>query len=56
MAEELKADGGAEVETVKGGFGEFSVHLDGRKIVETSRLWYPTPRKVVEQVRAALAA
>jgi len=56
VAEELKAEGGVEVETVKGGFGEFSVHLDGRKIVETSRLWYPTPRKVVEQVRAALAA
>ena len=56
MAEELKADGGVEVETVKGGLGEFIVRLDGRKIVETSRLWYPTPRKVVEQVRAALAA
>ncbi len=52
----MKADGGVEVETVKGGLGEFSVRLDGRKIVETSRLWYPTPRKVVEQVRAALAA
>ena len=55
MAEELQADGGVEVETGKGGFGEFSVRLDGRKIVETSWLWYPTPRQVVEQVRAALA-
>ncbi len=54
VAEELKAENGVEVETVKGGLGEFSVHLGGRKIVETSRLWYPTPRKVVEKVRAHL--
>lgn len=56
MAALLQEEAGVEVETVKGGLGEFNVFLDHQKIVETSRLWYPTPRKVVARVRAALAA
>jgi hypothetical protein len=43
------------VETVRGGLGEFSVHLDGQKIIDTNRLWYPTPAKVVAKTRARLA-
>jgi hypothetical protein len=53
VAAELKADG-VEVETVKGGFGEFSVTVDGNKVVDTSRLWYPSRSKVVSKVRAML--
>ena len=54
VAEELSREPGVEVETLKGGLGEFSVMLDGRQIVATSRLWYPTPGKVVAKVKAAL--
>jgi hypothetical protein len=53
VAAELKADG-VEVETVKGGFGEFSVAVDGNKVVDTNRLWYPSRSKVVSKVRATL--
>jgi hypothetical protein len=55
VAAELRADDGVEVETVGGGLGEFSVSLDGRKVVETSRLWYPSPGKVVRKIRSLLA-
>ena len=38
----------------RGGLGEFSVTVDGDKVVDTNRLWYPNPGKVVEKVRVAL--
>jgi hypothetical protein len=44
-----------EVRRESGGFGEFSVTVDGEKIVDTNRLWYPNPHKVVERIRARLA-
>lgn len=55
VAAELSKDAGLEVETVKGGLGEFSVSIDGDTRIETSRLWYPTPSKVVARVRAIIA-
>ncbi len=51
----LSEDDDVEVETAKGGLGEFSVSIGGRKVIDTSRLWYPTPGKVVAQTRALLA-
>lgn len=55
VAAQLKDENDVEVETVKGGLGEFSVFIDDRKVIETSRLWYPTPSKVVSKTRALLA-
>jgi hypothetical protein len=55
VAAELANDNQVEVETVRGGLGEFSVHLDGQKIIDTNRFWYPTPAKVVAKTRARLA-
>ena len=55
VAAELKKDTNVQVETVRGGLGEFSVHLDGRKVIDTNRLWYPTPSKVVKKIKALLA-
>jgi hypothetical protein len=55
VAARLREEDGAEVETIKGGLGEFSVSVGGRKIVDTSRLWYPSAAKVIEKVRASLA-
>ncbi|MBA2501562.1 MAG: hypothetical protein H0V27_01660 [Pyrinomonadaceae bacterium] len=56
VAVELENEAGIEVEKVKGGFGEFSVSIDGRKVVDTNRFWYPNPTKIVNQIRAHLAA
>ncbi len=56
VAAQLSSESDVEVETVRGGLGEFSVSIDGQKIVDTSRFWYPTPSKVVAQTRALLAA
>ena len=53
VAAELEKDG-VEVETVKGGLGEFSVTVDGDKVVDTNRLWYPSKSKVVSKVRTTL--
>jgi hypothetical protein len=52
VAAELKKERDVQVETVKGGLGEFSVVVDDRKVITTNRLWYPNPGKVVKQVRA----
>ncbi|MGI8918911.1 MAG: hypothetical protein ACR2H6_09945 [Pyrinomonadaceae bacterium] len=43
-----------EVQTKKGGLGELSVDLDGKRAFTGSRIWYPTPTSVVEKVRAVL--
>lgn len=53
MAARLKKED-VLVELVKGGLGEFSVDVDGEKVVNTSRLWYPNPGKVVEKVLSAI--
>jgi len=55
VAAQLQKEDGVQVETAKGGLGEFSVSINDRKVIETNRLWYPVPRKIVEKVRALLA-
>ena len=47
VAAQLSKENDLEVETAKGGLGEFSVSIDGQKVIDTNRLWYPTPGKVV---------
>ena len=55
VAAQLSKENDLEVETAKGGLGEFSVSIDGQKVIATNRLWYPTPGKVVARVRKLLA-
>jgi hypothetical protein len=55
VAAELKKETDVQVEIVRGGLGEFSVDLDDRKVIDTNRLWYPTPSKVVKKMKALLA-
>ena len=55
VAAELANDKEVEVETVKGGLGEFSVYVDDERIINTNRFWYPRPAKVVANTRARLA-
>lgn len=55
VAAQLSKEKDLEVKTVKGGLGEFSVSLEGQKVIDTNRLWYPTPSKVVAKTRALLA-
>jgi len=54
VAADLSQEPDLTVETVKGGLGEMSVAIDGSKVFESSRLWYPTPGGVIKKVRAAL--
>lgn len=55
MAEELKAEDDVEVEVVKGGLLELSVGIDGEKMIETNRLWYPLPSSLVRKTRQLLS-
>ena len=55
VAAQLRKEDNVQVETVRGGLGEFSVQIDGRKVIDTNRLWYPTPGKIVKRVKALLA-
>ena len=55
VAAQLRKETDVQVETKRGGLGELSVYVDGRKVIDTNRLWYPTPSKIVKRVRALLA-
>jgi len=55
VAAELSEAKDVTVEKVKGGLGEFRVDVDGETVVDTNRLWYPSPKKVVAKVREKLA-
>ena len=54
VAAQLRKENNAQVEVVKGGLGEFSVYVDDRKVIDTNRLWYPTPGKIVKKIQALL--
>ena len=54
VAAELRKETDTPVEIVKGGLGEFSVYFDDRKVIDTSRMWYPNPGKIVKRIRALL--
>ncbi len=55
VAVQLRKENNIEVETVKGGLGEFSVYIDEQKVIDTNRFWYPTTNKVVKKIQALLA-
>ena len=55
VAARLNKEKNVEVETVKGGLGEFSVYIDDRKVIDTPRFWYLTTNKIVKEVRVLLA-
>jgi hypothetical protein len=55
VAAEVKKERDVQVETMKGGLGEFSVTIDDQEVIATNRLWYPNPTKVVSQLRALLS-
>ena len=55
VAAQLANDKDVEVNIRKGGLGELSVWIDGQKIIDTNRFWYPTPGGVVAKTRARLA-
>jgi len=54
VAAQLRKAPGVQIETVKGGAGEFSVSIDGRKLIDTIRFWYPWPSRVIKKVHTAL--
>ena len=54
VAAKLKQEEDVLVELERGGLGEFSVTVDGERVVQTSRLLYPNPGGVVKKVRTAL--
>ena len=55
VATHIKGVDDVQIETVAGGLGEFSVFIDGRKVIDTNRLWYPRPSRIVTNLRKLLA-
>ena len=55
VAAQLSKENNVETEIVRGGLGELSVYIDGQKVIDTNRLWYPLPGNVVKRVQALLA-
>ncbi len=54
VAAQLSKESKVDVETVKGGFGEFSVYIDEQKVIDTNRFWYPTANKIVKKTQELL--
>jgi len=59
VAARLRRELGIEVETIRGGYGEYKVLVDGETVVDGGR-WVtlgvmPSPPRIVEKVRAHLA-
>jgi hypothetical protein len=54
VAAQLGRDPTLDVHRHKGGLGELRVSVDGTDVVDTSRLWYPSPASVVDRVQAHL--
>jgi hypothetical protein len=52
---ELNKDEDVDAIKLKGGLGEFSVFIDGEKVIDSNRLWYPRTGKIVSSVRKLLA-
>ena len=50
----MRRENNVEVELVKGGMLELSVQIDGEKILDTNRLWYPLPGTLAKRTRAFL--
>ncbi len=55
MAAELRQEEDVNVEMQKGGLGELSVSIDGSRVFNGSRLWYPTSAAVLKKVRETLS-
>jgi hypothetical protein len=59
VAARLRRELGAEVEMVKGHYGEFKVLVDGESVIDAGALAalgvLPSGKKVVETVRARLS-
>ena len=54
VAAQLNKENNVEVETVKGGLGEFSVYISEQKVIDSNRFWYPSANKIVKKIRALL--
>lgn len=56
VAAELSANPALDVHRQSGGLGELRVQVDGIDVVDTHRLWYPTPASVIGRVQTYLSA
>ena len=55
VAAELSKDNSCEVKMSPGGLGELSVSIDGEKVIDTNRFWYPLPKNIVAKTRELLS-
>lgn len=44
----MRKENDVEVEVVKGGLLELSVEVNGKKVVDTNKLWYPQPSSLAK--------
>ena len=44
------------MEVVKGDLLELSVGIDGQKVIDTNRFWYPLPSSLVRRTRELLGS
>lgn len=54
VAADLEQLPDVEVQRKKGGLGELSVDVNGKRAFTASRIWYPAPTTIIKKVRALL--
>jgi len=54
VAAAFENDSDVQAAIVKGGLGELSVSIDGKKVIDTNRFLYPRPSKIVKDLRTLL--
>ena len=51
----MRRENAVEVELIKGGLLELSVEVDGEKVLDTNRLWYPLPSSLAKRTQEFLS-
>jgi hypothetical protein len=54
VAAAFENDNDVQGAIVKGGLGELSVSIDGKKVIDTNRFLYPRPSRIVNDIRSLL--
>jgi hypothetical protein len=54
VAAAFEDDNDVQAAIVKGGLGELSVSIDGKKVIDTNRFLYPRPNRIINDIKSLL--
>jgi len=54
VAAAFENDNDVQATIAKGGLGELSVSINGKKVIDTNRFLYPRPSRIVDGIKSLL--